>query len=882
MRRLGSPLQLCIALLVATAALAGAPPEQSVHFPAASDRVEIVFDAHDVPHIYARSAEDAYRALGWLHAGERLWQMELLRRRASGTLAELIGPDGLESDKLVRRLGIRRTAEEALASGLVGEDVPRWLAAYAEGVNARLAELGDKGLPDELEALGVTPAPWTPGDSAAFSKYMGWDQSGSDADLWLGMMVEKLGAEAVAELWPLDRPYELPTIPADGAVDEDGLRQAELARREPSADIAALAARRGARLDSRESSALIAQLAAAARDDRGSTFGSNNWVVSGARTQSGKPLLANDPHLGFTTPSLWYTAHLVAPTLNVIGVTFPGQPFVTLGHNDSMAWGFTNMQADAVDYFVETVNPADPNQYRHRGAWSEFETRSELIRVRGQAPVTLVVRSTVHGPTVEVGDKLVAIAWTGLRPTREALAIARLNTARGLRDFIEAMRVLDTPPMNVAYADGEGNIAMAPWGDLPLRARGHGRVPVDGASGEYDWIGLIPREAMPLAINPACGWLASANGRPAPVGYPHYLGWMWDPSYRTRRIHQLLAGSESVTTSQMRAFQLDAHDLAARAFTPLLLAVLEETPPTEPAELAARQALRGWDFEFTPDTVAGTIWNRWFALYRDAVWEDEWRSRGIQQPAGSWGYSGDNEREPALEVLEYISREKPHSIWFDDRTTPQRETRDELILAAFRAAVRELARELGPDLQAWRWGARNRFAAEQLSPLVGDASAGLELRGGPFTLNPGGKGGAVSSGASWRQVVDLGALGESVGVYPGGQSADPASPHYADQLALWARGEYTRLHFAASAETHRADAVKRRVILDPLLPERESAAPHDKSPLDPDSRKRCQTKNAASASNVSMPCCRNSVPITMCVQSASASLRDAPRRGSNR
>jgi penicillin amidase len=245
--------------------------------------------------------EDAYRALGYVHAGERLWQMELLRRRASGTLAELIGPDGLASDTLVRRLGIRRTAEQALESGLVGEDVPRWLAAYAEGVNAKLTEIGSEGLPAEFETLGVAPAPWTPGDSAAFSKYMGWDQSGSDADLWLGMMVEKLGAETVAELWPLDRPYELTTIPADGAVQLP--KRKRVARREISADIAALASRAAPPLGVEASSALITRLAAAARDGSGGAFGSNNWVISGEKSATGQPILANDPHLGFTIPS---------------------------------------------------------------------------------------------------------------------------------------------------------------------------------------------------------------------------------------------------------------------------------------------------------------------------------------------------------------------------------------------------------------------------------------------------------------------------------------------------------------------------------------------------------------------------------------------------
>lgn len=829
-------LALALALVASAAPLAGAPDARpnpaarpappAIGLRALAAPVEVVFDDVGIPHIYAQSVDDAYRALGWIHASERLWQMELLRRRASGTLAELIGPDGVASDALVRKLGIRRTAEASLASGLLGDDVPRWLAAYADGVNAYLGDLLPEHVPPEFRALGVMPAPWTPADSAAFSKYMGWDQSGTDADLWLGTMVEKLGAEAVAELWPLDRPYELSTIPAHGALGPAAPRA------EISADVAALAARPPAALGD-ASRALIAQLAAAARDGRGGAFGSNNWVVSGERTASGKPLLANDPHLGFTFPSLWYTAHLVAPGLNVIGVTFPGQPFVTLGHNDRIAWGFTNLQADAVDYFVETVNPANPKQVRHRGVWKEIEERVETIAVRGAEPVRLVVRTTVHGPLLEAEGKLVALAWTGLRPTRESLAIARLNHARGFADFLAAMRVLDTPPMNVAYAGADGHIAIAPWGDLPMRASGLGRVPVDGASGAFDWTGLVPRDELPLSVDPERGWLASANGRPVPPGFRHHLGWMWDPSYRTRRIHALLAQPRKLTRADMQAFQLDAHDVAAESFTPVFLAALQTLPAQNETERMALAALRAWNYAFTPDTVAGTVWNAWFARYRDAVWDDEWSTRGIVQPPGSWGFSGDNEREPALEVLERLTREAPDAIWFDDRTTPRRETRDMLIVASFRAAVADLVAQRGADLAAWRWGARNRFAPEPLSPVNGNRIEGPdfvglvdlpspELGGGPFTLNPGGKGGAVTSGASWRQVVDFGDLGASVGVYPGGQSSDPASQNVADQLALWSRGAYAPLRFDDRADALPAASRRLHFVPHPAPPDADA------------------------------------------------------------
>lgn len=805
---------IVLASLLAQAATGETVASVTPAVPSPRERVEILYDAYDVPHVYAKSIEDAYHTIGYVHAGERLWQMELLRRRASGTLADLLGADALASDELVRKLGIRRTAEESLRSGLEGADVPRWLAAYAGGVNAKLAELGSDGLPGEFRALGVVPAPWTPGDSAAFSKYMGWDQSGTDSDLWLGAMVEALGADAVAELWPLDRPYELTTIPAEDAVDRAA--PTPTARNAISADIAALASRTVPRLMPAQSRVLIDRLAAAGPQSSRGAFGSNNWVVSGTKTATGKPLLANDPHLGFTIPSLWFAAHLVAPGLDVTGVMFPGQPFVTLGKNDRIAWGFTNMQSDAVDYFVETVNPENASEYRHRGEWKRFEERVETIAVRGAEPVKLTIRSTVHGPVLEVGDRLVALAWTGLRPTHEVLSIARLNHARGLDDFLDAMRVVDTPPMNVVYADVAGNIAMACWGDLPIRARGLGRVPVDGASGEFDWTGLIPRKQLPLSINPKRGWLASANGRPAPAGYPHHLGWMWDPGYRTRRIHALLAGAKRVSLSDMQRFQLDAHDVAAEAFTPVMIAAMKGTEgKLTSLERKALNALMAWEFSFPVDSTAGTIWNRWFARYRDAVWDDEWTSRGIVQPAGSWGYTGDNEREPALEVLEYLTRENPDSIWFDDRNTPQRETRDDILRASFHAAVADLAEQVGPDPARWTWGTVNRLAFEPLSPDPRSARGGESLRGGPFTLNPGGKGGPVSSGASWRQVVDFARLDESVSVYPGGQSGDPASPHYDDQLALWAKGEYARSGFADSPERVPEAQVTRRVTLVP-------------------------------------------------------------------
>ena len=534
--------------------------------------VSVYRDTLGIPHIYAGSPEDAYFALGYLHASDRLFEMEMFRRRASGTLAEVFGRPSLDDDIFVRQLGIRRTAEAAWNSPRLDGRVRSEIEAYCAGVNARLHELqalGADHLPEVFQQLGFTPSPWTPVDALAFPKYMAWDQSGTDTDVWMGMLVEKLGLDAVNELFPLDRPYEISTIPGWGAWNEPvgrddawsgGLRppsfRASESRRSESAATEARPCFRPSESRRSQSAATDARPRFPAGFDEaaielhrrfvsgrfGSEFalGSNNWVVDGIKSATGKPILANDPHLGFSLPSIWYTAHLVAPGLNITGVTFAGFPYTVIGHNDRIAWGLTNLQSDAVDYFIEKTDAQHPHQYFYKSQWRKTTSVEEDVKVRGQKPVHLQIESTVHGPLVTTHGARLALCWTGLQATFEAAAFQRLNTASGLADYRAALKDLSVPALNVIYADVDGNIAIAPHGALPIRKRGLGRWPVDGSSGDYDWAGMIPDDQLPFALNPTEHFLASANGRPAPVGYPYYLGWMWDPSYRTRRIHELL------------------------------------------------------------------------------------------------------------------------------------------------------------------------------------------------------------------------------------------------------------------------------------------------------------------------------------------------------
>ncbi len=759
-------------VLLAPVAAAG---ESTLKGLAAEVHVEV--DKFGVPHIYAKSWTDSARVLGYLHASERLWQMDMLRRQASGTSAEILGEQGLESDILMRQLGTRRTCAALWADGNLPAAFRAELEAYAAGVNSRIAELGEKGLPPMFAALGYQPAPWTPIDSLVFSKYMGWDQAGTDDDLWFGMIVEKLGVAAVEELWPLERPYEEPTVTSQSS---GPTKKASAALRPlPESATAYAAAHR--------------KLERVRLLGRGASFGSNNWAVDGTKTATGKPILCNDPHLGFTLPSIWYTAHVSVGEENVAGVTFPGSPVCVLGQNDHIAWGVTNMQSDTVDYFVETVDPQDPLRYRHRGDWKTMQRINEEVPVRGKAAHVLSIDSTVHGPIISREGRTIALQWTGLKPTKDSLSFWKLSHAKNLEDFLSAADDLTVPALNLVYADDAGNIAIHPCGEHPLRLRGQGRIPMDGASGDNDWTATVPRRELPLSLNPGQHFVASANARPMPLGYPHYLGWMWDPSYRMRRINEMLRKAGPLTVESMKAIQLDAYDKAAERFVPVLLALLSSSSVADPLVERATKDLAAWDYVADREAIGPAIWLRWFDHYRGAVWNDEWTSRGIEQPGGSWGFTGDNRREPMLEVLEYMTREHPNSIWFDDRSTPERETRDEIMRSTFATAVASLAKDFGSDPAEWKWGRFNQLRIGALSGQAELARDGGPIVGTSFTVNPGGNIGPVGAGASWRQIVDLAQPEQSVGVYPGGQSENPASPHYADQMRLWARGEYLPL-----------------------------------------------------------------------------------------
>jgi len=557
--------------------------------------VEVLRDRHAIPHIYAQSAEDAYFALGFVHAQDRLWQMEFQRRVAAGRLAEVVGEAALELHLPLRTLSVYHYAERVFDN--LGPQAQGVLLAYADGVNAYLRTR--RGLlPVEFLVLRHQPEPWRPADSLAWLTMMAWDLGGNwDDELLRARLSLSLTDEQLAALWP---PY-----PGEAPIALPDFRA--LYRKLP--------------LDA---------LWAASPKPLPPGAGSNNWVIDGSRSVTGQPLLANDPHLGLQAPSLWYLAHLSAPGLNVIGATLPGLPLVILGRTDRIAWGFTNTGPDVQDLFIERLDSEDPSRYQTPDGFEPFTIRREVIRVRGGDEVVLNVRKSRHGPVISdvVGraaevagaDYALALAWTALREDNLTFqAGVNLNRARNWEEFVAALRDFHAPQQSIVIADIEGNIGLYAPGLVPIRAAGDGRMPVPGWSGEYDWVGFVPFEALPHTFNPEVGVIMTANHKIVPDDYPYFLTHDWAEPYRAERITELLAQLQHHSLESFARIQADQRSLMAVEFLPRLLAARSDSA-------LGRQAIArliAWDGAMAKDRAEPLIFAAWYREFTRLVYQDE-------------------------------------------------------------------------------------------------------------------------------------------------------------------------------------------------------------------------------------------------------------------
>ncbi len=716
--------------------------------------VEILRDRRTVPHIFAENQEDAYFGLGFVHAQDRLWQMEMMRRTAAGRLAEVAGRKALASDRFMRTLNFQGLAEKQYAA--LDGAVRRALDAYAAGVNAWVAATSG-AFPPEFTLTGFKPEPWKATDSLLWGRLMAFQLSGNWRDeLLRARLTDRLSEAQIAEMWP--------AYPTDGPVS---VKQAT-------------APWKGLALDA----------LAAALPIRGAELGgaSNGWVVAGRNTETGKPILANDPHLGFAAPVLWYLARLEAPGLRVTGATVPGVPFTILGHNGRIAWGMMSTHSDLQDLFVETVDPDDPGRYLTPDGSRPFVTRTEVIAVRGGDNVTFTVRETRHGPVISdavtEGGKVLALSATFLAgDDKTPQAVYRLNRAEGWHDFLVAMQDFHAPQQNFVYADVDGTIGFLAPGRVPIRRGGRGRIPGPGASGATDWTGFIPFDELPRIRNPRSGRIVNANNRIVGDDYPHYISDDWAAPYRARRIIERLDQIKRQTLETTAGIQLDTVSLMARDLLPRLLAI---TAPSRTAERAL-EIMRAWDGVMSRDGPEPLIFNAWLRELNRAVYGDELGPL----LADYWSL------RPRFMAAVLDGR----GAWCDDVGTPGREDCSDVIAAALERALAQLATSFGADMEAWRWGAahRARFAHSAFAnlPVLGRyTNLAIETGGGNYTVNRGAS--RVNDetspfanvhGAGFRAVYDLADLSRSRFMIATGQSGNPMSPFYGDMLKGWRDGE---------------------------------------------------------------------------------------------
>ena len=779
------------------------------------NEVEVWRDSLGVPHVWAESEEDLFRAMGYVHAQDRLWQMELFRRVADGRMAEVLGANLVDTDRFLRTIGMGRAAAEN--ERVLAPEHRALLQAYADGVNAWIE--GHSGpLPPEFLVLRFRPEPWTVRNSLSIAKIMAWDLAEWETGLNVQQATEAVGAELARDVYPSYPDWGVTILGADAQWRGKGAAPSPASPStgspstgSPSTTPPSNPARPSTTTSDAGPQNAIAgapvphlpPLAMYLLDGVSISRASNSWVIGGGRTRSGKPILANDMHLALRAPSLWYLGAVHGGGIDAAGMMLPGVPVVVAGHSRRVAWGFTNAMVDDVDFFVEEVDPADSTRYRTPEGWAQFVVRPETIRVKGAEPVIHRVRTTRHGPVLSdverrAGGRVMAMRWTAQDPSTEVVALFGMNRARNAGEFVQALRSFNNPHQNVIFADVEGTIGYWMGGRVPVRTSGDGVLPARGWTGEGEWTRYLDFDDHPHVLNPADGFIVTANNRQVGGDYPHRITTNWASPYRAMRIREMVEAARGVSADDVARQQMDVRDAFARRHLPAAVRAAELA-----GDSAVLRELRAWDGSAALDSRAAALFYTWFEALRTRVGDDEFGGKNVYFP------------RTALEAV----LERGGGAWVDDVRTDKAETLDELSADAMREAARTVGTKVWGDLHVTR--------IDHPLGVVGALDRALKLNIGPFpnrgspnTVNVSPFGArrppfVNGYGPSPRHVVDMGEMDDAGGfVIPTGQSGVPTSRHYRDQTPMWREGRLWRIPLdRMKAETR----VVSRVTLVPAL-----------------------------------------------------------------
>ncbi|WP_341527210.1 penicillin acylase family protein [Nostoc sp. UHCC 0302] len=779
-------------------------PQESgtIQLPGIKTEVTVQRDKWGIPHIYAANSHDLFMAQGYIHAQDRFWQMDFWRHIGSGRLAEMFGSSQVETDRYLRTMGWARVAQQEMQQ--INPEMKAYLEAYAQGVNAYLAKHQGSALSLEYAVLKFLnpeykPEPWQPLHSLTWGKVMAYDLGRNfQTEIERAILQKSLTPTQVEELFP-PYPEGLPVIlPELQPRGREGEKNTKLILDSPDIFPA---------LES------ITQPIAALEQLIGTTgvgIGSNNWVISGQRTTTGKPILANDPHLAVQMPSIWYEVGLHCTPksaecpYNVTGFSFVGMLGIIIGHSDRIAWGVTNVESDVMDLYIEKINPSNPNQYEVNGKWVDMQLVTETIKVAGSQPIDQTVRYTRHGPILsDVAPNLkevkpsqqievpqnyaVALRWTALEPSRLGYAIPQINRAQNWQEFRAAASNYDVPAQNLVYADIEGNIGYQMPGKFPIRANGDGRYPVPGWTDEYEWQGYIDFEKLPKSFNPDQGFIATANNLVA-SGYPYLITKDWVYGYRAKRIVEMISQStQPISLKDVQQIQGDNLNLNAQILVPLLQSISVNTPRLQ----VARKLLRDWDLQLEMTSPAAALFEVFWKHLLADTFHDQLPKKYFPDGGDRW-----------YAVVKNLVKQ-PNSFWWDNRNTANVENRDQILRQAFTEAVEELERIQSQDPKNWNWGKlhtitfRNATLGKSgVAPIEALFNRGsFATAGNGETVNanrwkPNKSSYEVTDIPSLRMIVDLANLNNSIAIHTPGQSGHAFHTHYTDMVEPWRKIEY--------------------------------------------------------------------------------------------
>lgn len=726
--------------------------EGEVKVPGLTAPVKVTRDSSGVPHLVAENEHDLFLAQGYIQAQDRLFQMDLSRRQASGRLSEVIGNSTLDSDKYFRTLGLRRAAEASYNEySTEGKEV---LDVFAEGVNLYIKELQENGKwPVEMTILGYEPELWSAVDSLTIGKYMAFDLGGNWEDqAFRQYLLQNFSEEMAFDLFP-EYPKEAPYIIGKDELD----------------------------IGKSFANAVIPH----------EYNGSNNWVVSGEKTASGKPLLADDPHLGLATPSVWYQMQLEAPSVNVSGVIFAGIPGIILGHNEQIAWGVTNVGPDVQDLYIEKRNPDKQNEFMYNGRWEEATVVKEPIKVKGEKAIDYEVVITRHGPVIsefaeETGKGTVlALRWTALDPSAELEAILNMNKAKNWEEFETALLKFETPAQNFVFADDSGTIAYKANGKIPIRKNGDSLLPVPGWNDEYEWNGFIPFDELPTTVNPAEGFISTANNKVISDDYPYHISNQWAQPYRQMRIQEVLKSSENLTIKDMQNLQMDQLNLQAKEFVPKFMKTIQDSKGVQKEQTKqVIELLDKWDYEDDKDSAAPLVFNIWMKKIMVVLFEEKIPEEDLALFKGK--------RLVVDRLLQNGLAGKP-GPW-----VTKQGGMEELLTKSLDLTIAQIEEVQGSNPDKWNWGefhqVRFNHPLSSVKPLnyLFNSEGGVAAGGSAVTVQAAGflEDGTVNHGASWRFVADIADLSKSYHTVGPGQSGHVKSEWYQNQLKDWAEGKY--------------------------------------------------------------------------------------------